>query len=208
MNDIDLSFNNDQRFRDGGNQNYKIEKVWAEHKEIARLIALGKKNTEVAAEVGCTPQTVSNVRNNPIVKAIIDTLSNGRDHAVTQIISEVQDVAPAAIALMKKAIANDYGEGTQAKKDDKTGAELSGKPSVDAQLRAAATIVDKSLIAAGKANGNILINKGTIVNDNRTMDNTHIDSIKKKALELQKQRGIIFTEAKETVTEEVTNETT
>jgi predicted transcriptional regulator len=66
---------------------------------------MGMKPREIAEQVGCTTQTVSNVCNNPVIQTeVIAPISAGRDAAAKDIVARLQEVAPLAIDLVKKTI--------------------------------------------------------------------------------------------------------
>ena len=80
------------------------------HHEICRHVLLGKKNVEIASMLGCTPQTVSNVRNSPIVKHRLRELSAARDVAVVNFAAEVQARAQRAFEILDEALLDETGE--------------------------------------------------------------------------------------------------
>ncbi len=86
---------------------YSAKKLWDHHRQICRLLIAsnGKyTNKEIAEMVGCSPQTVSNVRNSPLGMAKINTLHEESDRKAVEISKQVKEIAPDAIALLKKSI--------------------------------------------------------------------------------------------------------
>ena len=80
------------------------------HHEICRHVLLGMKNVEIASKLGCTPQTVSNVRNSPIVKHRLRELSAVRDAVAVNFAAEVQARASRAFEILDEALMDETGE--------------------------------------------------------------------------------------------------
>lgn len=97
-------FGLDKRFVRGGRRNYNIKALWEKHQEIARQVVLGRSNGAIAAELGCTKQVVSDVRNSPIGQAEIDRLSRGRDESVMSISQRIEEFAPVALELIENIV--------------------------------------------------------------------------------------------------------
>lgn len=123
----------DERFR--GHAVYDVKHLDERREEIARQIALGRTNVQIAENLGCTSQTVSNVRNNPIIAAIINTFRGQRNAKVSKIVDEIIDVAPAAIRLLRNTLTLEQN------KDDETGASMAAVPTLSEQIAASRTIL-------------------------------------------------------------------
>jgi len=80
------------------------------HHEICRHVLLGGKNVDIAKKLGCTPQTVSNVRNSPIVKHRLRELKNVRDAVAVNFAAEVQARAQRAFEILDEALLDETGE--------------------------------------------------------------------------------------------------
>lgn len=80
------------------------------HHEICRHVLLGMKNVDIAAKLGCTPQTVSNVRNSPIVKHRLRELGQARDAVAVNFAAEVQARASRAFEILDEALMDETGE--------------------------------------------------------------------------------------------------
>lgn len=80
------------------------------HHEICRRLLLGQRNKEIAECLGCTPQTVSNVRNSPIVKHRLRELTVQRDVAAVNFSAEVQARAERAFKIVDEALNDETGE--------------------------------------------------------------------------------------------------
>lgn len=102
----------DQR-RSSDRRHWVVSEMWDLHHEIARRIVLGQKNTEIAKVLACTPQTVSNVRNSPVVQEHVSVMRGARDADTVDLAKEIQEIAPVALALLKDVI-NGEGDGTSA----------------------------------------------------------------------------------------------
>ncbi len=90
-----------------GNKNYDIAQVTDHQEEIARLLALGRPTEEICNITGLTHQTISNVRNHPIIVEMIRALHDSRNAQASDITQQIADVAPDAIKLLKQVIQND-----------------------------------------------------------------------------------------------------
>ena len=80
------------------------------HHEICRHVLLGMKNVDIAAKLHCTPQTVSNVRNSPIVKRRLRELQNARDCVAINFAAECQARASRAFEILDEALMDNTGE--------------------------------------------------------------------------------------------------
>ena len=94
----------DRRFSPEGNQTYTVKKIWESHKEIMRRVLLGQKNVDIARALGITPQTVSNVRNNPLVRDQISLLEDIRDNRAVDISRDIKELSPIALKVMETAM--------------------------------------------------------------------------------------------------------
>ena len=83
---------------------YDVKALWEKHHEIVRQVVLGRTNGDIAMDIGCTPQTVSNVRNSPLAKEAIDRLSAGRDETVMNIAKRIEEFAPIALGLIENIV--------------------------------------------------------------------------------------------------------
>ncbi len=83
---------------------YNVQALWEKHHEILRQVVMGRSNGEIASVIGCTPQTVSNLRNSPIAKAEIERLSDGRDEAAMNVAQRIEAFAPIALDLIENIV--------------------------------------------------------------------------------------------------------
>lgn len=94
----------DKRFAraNGGERKLgSLNGMWERHHAIAKRVALGQTNKEIAAALGCTPQTVSNVRNDPMVKTVIDKLVLQSEVATVDVATQIRELAPKALEVAK-----------------------------------------------------------------------------------------------------------
>lgn len=94
----------DKRFNEDGSESYSIEQIWDHHAEIARLLTLGLRPKRIAADIGVTEQTVSNVRNTPQVKARLAELQSLRDKTVVEIRDQIKERVPKALEVMDEVM--------------------------------------------------------------------------------------------------------
>jgi hypothetical protein len=87
-----------------GPKHWVVSEMWELHHEIVRLLVLGLKNTEIAAKLGCSTQTVSNVRNSPVAQEQITIMRGARDADTVDLAKEIIEIAPVAMNLLKDII--------------------------------------------------------------------------------------------------------
>lgn len=94
----------DLRRVNGRSKTWVVNEMWELHHEIARYLLLGEKNVVIAKRLGCSPQTVSNVRNSPVVQDQLAIMQGARDADTVDLAREIQEVAPDAMALLSDII--------------------------------------------------------------------------------------------------------
>ena len=85
-------------------RSYEVKEIWYQHNEIIRLIVLGYGNGEIAEMTGYTPQTISNIRNSPIVRERVDELMHGADTRMLDIQARVREFEPIALEHLERII--------------------------------------------------------------------------------------------------------
>lgn len=85
---------------------FSIKRIRATHHEVARLLAVGHKNVEVAAMTGYTPQTVSNLQNNPMFQELLAVYQSRRDDQVFSIARKLDSVAGLALEELADRLEN------------------------------------------------------------------------------------------------------
>lgn len=88
----------------GEHRTYEVKEIWDKHQEIIRLVVLGYGNIEIAEITGYTPQTISNVRNSPIVRERIRELQGEVDHRTVDIMARVREFEPIALEYLERII--------------------------------------------------------------------------------------------------------
>lgn len=88
----------------GERRRYNIKELWDKHREIARQVVLGGTNVSIAEAIGCTPQTVSNVRNSPLGRAEQERLHEGRDEATRDVARRIEEFVPQALSVLEDII--------------------------------------------------------------------------------------------------------
>jgi hypothetical protein len=83
---------------------YEVKEIWYQHHEIIRLIVLGYGNVEISNLTGYTPQTISNIRNSPIVRERISELQGELDSRTLNIVERVREFEPIALAHLELII--------------------------------------------------------------------------------------------------------
>jgi Bacterial regulatory proteins, luxR family len=100
--DFAPSSSSDRRFVE--TRSYNIQALWDHHHEIARRLALGQSNVEIAEQLNITPQTVSNFRNSPLGKKVLSQLQEQLYSETIDVAKRIQDFAPKALALIEEII--------------------------------------------------------------------------------------------------------
>jgi len=85
--------------------------MWDRHHEIKRRIVLGHTNDQIAQVLGITPQTVSNVRNSPIVMMEVERLRAERDAECLDLAKELEPLQKEAIKVLREIFSKE-GEGS------------------------------------------------------------------------------------------------
>lgn len=158
----------DMRKKDGPKKGWQIAEMWDNHHEIARLIVLGMTNKEVAEKLGCTPQTVSNVRNSPVVQDKISLLQAARDCDCVELSAEIAEMGPIALKRIREAL--------------ETGQVLGKEVNAATLLKEANNVIDR---VEGKA-----VQRIESKNLNATLTLEDIESIKQRAEEMKLRRSI------------------
>lgn len=109
---------------------YKMMKMYDNHHEIARRLVLGEKPKDIARDLGCNPQTISNVRNSPIVQDKLRIMHAVRDAGTIELAQEIDKLAPLALQRVEEAL--------------RTGKVLDKELSGSSILREANNIIDRS----------------------------------------------------------------
>ena len=143
----------DARFNPEGRK-YQIKSIWDLHHEIMRLAVLGWKSTEIAQQLGCTPETVSNTLGSELVKRQLEVMRGARDSDTIDVLEEIKRLAPTALETIK-GVMEDINSGARTR------------------LTAAIDIMDRAGYAAPK------VIEGRFTNVHLTVE--EIEDIKRRA---------------------------
>lgn len=152
----------DRRFVE--KRRYDIKALWEKHAEITRQVVLGRTNLAIAESIGCTPQTVSNVRNSPIAKAEINRMSEECNANVVNIARRIEEFAPVALGLLEDIIAGNMPE---------------------ASIALRAKVASSHMSRAGYGE----IHKAHVLSQHLTRDD--IERIKARALDAAQNAGVV-----------------
>jgi hypothetical protein len=98
----------DNRFKvEGEEKKYEVQKIWDHHRQIIRLLVASNgsyTNQDIADQVGCSAQTVSNVRNSPIVKARVAMMHREADKNAVSIAERIRIIAPMAVDVLRQTM--------------------------------------------------------------------------------------------------------
>jgi len=144
-------------------KSWEVTELWEVHKEIARRIVLGQKNTVIAQALGCTPQLVSMVRNSPVVKEHTEIMQGAADADCVDVARRISEMAPKALDVLEEIL------------DDRD-----QNASLALKLKAAESILDRS--------GNSKIIKSQ--NLHMSLGQADLIAIKERALQKAREAGI------------------
>ena len=94
----------DRRFKAERKTAPKIKMLWPRHHEMARQLALGANNQQVAALFGCTTQSVSDFRNSTLGRERVNSFMEKRDEVYGEVADEIAQFAPMALEFLKKIV--------------------------------------------------------------------------------------------------------
>ena len=152
----------DGRKSKGPKKGWQIAEMWDQHHEIARRLVLGESGVDIAKALGISRETVSNVKNSPVVQDKLALLRAARDCECVDLAKEISELAPIALKRMREAL--------------ETGTVLGKEVNAAGILKEANALLDREM---GKAVQRV-DTRG--VNMHLTMDD--IEAIKQRASEL------------------------
>lgn len=151
-----------RRTSDGKRKGWQIAEMWDQHHEIARRLVLGQSNVEIAEALGVTKETVSNVKNSPVVQDKLVLLRAARDCESIDLAKEIAEMAPMALKRVREAL--------------ETGTVLGKEVNAATILKEANALLDREM---GKA-----IQRIDSRNLNATLTLEDIEAIKQRAASL------------------------
>jgi len=169
-----MAVNEDDRFVPEGTKQCNIDKLRDGQQEILRLLSTGMKPKTISLLLDCHIQTVSNVRQSTLGKALTAMLHTERNITIAKTAERVDALAPMAAGIFEEIMTNENED-----------------PSL--QYRAARDTL--------KANG-ILVEKSTVVLDTPYLSAKEIAVMKgkfKKDFDGQDITDVAFTEEAEVV---------
>ena len=96
--------------RTSGAGKYKLQKMKDRHKRIAERVAAGQKDTEIARDLGVTPQMVAYTRESPIVQGYLQAVSGAMEKRALDIGGEIRALAPYALATIEDVMLNPHND--------------------------------------------------------------------------------------------------
>jgi len=81
-----------------------IKQLWEIHSEMIRMIVLGQSNDEIGEQTGYRSNTVSLIRNSPLVRERVEVFKNALDARTLDIAKRIQETAPKALKLLEEII--------------------------------------------------------------------------------------------------------
>lgn len=100
--------NEDERFNPvGEKKEYSLTKMRDHQQEILRLLSTGMKPHVIAKILDICPQTVSNVRNDPLAQAMLGMLHTERNITISKTAERVDALAPIAAEIFENIMTND-----------------------------------------------------------------------------------------------------
>ncbi len=83
---------------------WQVTEMWELHHEIARRLLLGQKNTVIAQALNCHPQTISLIRNSPVVQDHLDLMKGAADANAVDVAQRITEMAPEALDVLKEVL--------------------------------------------------------------------------------------------------------
>lgn len=89
---------------------FEVSEMSELHHEITRRLLMGQKSVEIAEQLGCHKQTVSNVKNSKVVQDKLAVMRGARDANSVDVAREIQEIAPKALENLRQIIEDETGE--------------------------------------------------------------------------------------------------
>ena len=88
----------------------KLQNLWNRHHEMIRMSSLGASNKQIAAELGVTPQNVSDVLCSEMAKVRTEVLQVASDSTCVDAKAMLQKEGPACVTFMTQVRDNEVPE--------------------------------------------------------------------------------------------------
>jgi hypothetical protein len=85
-------------------KSFNLSELQAQHHEIARRLVIGQKPKEISVALGCSYQSIINIKNMPVVQEQINLLSGARDAEVVDIAKQIRDLAPKCVKVLENIL--------------------------------------------------------------------------------------------------------
>ena len=85
-------------------KNFVVAEMNDVHHQICRMLAFGMTNKVIAAELGITPMTVSNVKNSPICQKQVAVLRGVEDKQTLNAVDRIKRLADRAVGILEKTL--------------------------------------------------------------------------------------------------------
>ena len=83
---------------------YEIQNLWDKHHQALRLLVLGVKPKDVAAQVNLTPQMISILANSTIGKSALMVMRGVLDKSVIDVKGKIDEMAPKALEVIEELL--------------------------------------------------------------------------------------------------------
>lgn len=94
----------EHRFNLDNDRQYNIKTISQKHREMIRRLLLGQSNIEIAEALDVTPQTVSNVKNSPIVQEKLEHMQTILDAETLDVSVRIQQLSHDAVAVYQQLL--------------------------------------------------------------------------------------------------------
>ena len=148
-------------------KSWRPKQLWARHHEIKRRLLLGQSNKQIAEALGIHPQTVSWVRNSPVMQKALKELNQKRDEAAVDLKNQIMELAPLAIKHYRRCLEDETNE----------------VYSTTQQLKIAGDVLDRSGLSPKQVNRHEHLHA--------YLNAADIEEIKRRALEDSKKSGLL-----------------
>lgn len=85
-------------------ETYEVDRLSSLHQSIKRQLFLGRTNKQIAESLNCTPQTVTLVRNNPVIQDQLKVMNGAADYECMELMKEIEMLQPVALKLLKQTL--------------------------------------------------------------------------------------------------------
>ena len=88
-------------------KSFNLSELQAQHHEIARRLVIGQSPKEISVALGCSYQSIINIKNMPMVQEQINLLSGARDAEVVDVAKQIRDLAPKCVKVLEDILDNE-----------------------------------------------------------------------------------------------------